>query len=158
MLKIYVLRSPRRAVHQRGLGFNSTAGAIPYWCTTILSKAGSNASQKKGWLFVGFEAMWAKKARNFDLKRCCVSDIYYNYECASLSCGRSLIFKKAWNQHFKCSESSWKNSMQFTEFMLQQLAIQMAWRLIGVEQSADKHDKKSFLTPTRRTIDHKRLN
>jgi hypothetical protein len=42
--------------------------------TTSVRKVVSHACKKKRLVFVGFEAEWAKKAGNFDLKRCCVSE------------------------------------------------------------------------------------
>jgi hypothetical protein len=40
-----------------------------------MRKAGGNAGREKWFLFVGFMAVWAKKAGNFDLKRYCVSEL-----------------------------------------------------------------------------------
>jgi hypothetical protein len=69
-------RSSSRAVSSTVVGFQFNSKAQKHaGYTTSVRKAVSRACKKKWLVFVGFEAVWAKKARNFDLKRCCVSEI-----------------------------------------------------------------------------------
>ena len=52
----------------------------PCCVTTSVNKAGGNANRKKWCLFVGFAAVYAKKATNFELKRCACQ----NFDCTRL--------------------------------------------------------------------------
>lgn len=74
-LEINDSRSPSRAVSSTVIGFQFNSHEPSHaGYTTNVRKVVSRACKKKRLVFVGFEAVWAKKAGNFDLKRCCVSE------------------------------------------------------------------------------------
>ena len=55
-----------------GIQFNNNAQKHKRRITSM-SKTVSRAREEEWLVFVGFEAVWAKKAQNIDLKRCYVT-------------------------------------------------------------------------------------